>query len=117
MVLKLAKCKKKKRKMNSKGQVMIINLLFLVMTITVVIAMVPQLTTILNMAQQSDYLNCKGYYYRGNSNHTLSYNESLSSNLLACISIDLYLPYILLAVLIGGVSRVLLGRITTESGI
>ena len=116
MVLKKTKCKKKK-KMNSRGQVMIINLLFLIMTIAVMIALIPQLVTLLNMAQQSDYLNCKGYSYEGNSGHTLSYNDSLESNLLACISIDFYLPYIIMAVLIAGVSRVILGRITTESGI
>lgn len=102
---------------NNKGQVMIINLLFLVMTIAVMVALIPQLTTLLNLAQQSDYLNCKGYSYNGNPNSVYSYNASLKSNTLACISIDLYLPYIVMAVLIAGVSRVILGRITTESGI
>ena len=113
----LRKISTKKERMNKKGQVMIINLLFLVMTIAVMIALIPELMTLLNMAQQSDYLNCKGYYYNGNPNSTYSYNDSLKSNTLACISIDLYLPYIVMAVLIAGVSRVILGRITTESGI
>ena len=103
--------------MNKKGQVMIINLLFLVITIGVMIALIPQLMELLNLAQQSDYLNCKGYYYLGNPNATLSYNVSLPSNTLACLGIDLYLPYIILAVLIAAVSRVVLGRITTDSGI
>jgi hypothetical protein len=103
--------------MNRKGQVMIINLLFLLMTIAVMVALIPQLTTLLNMAQQSDYLNCRGYSYYGDPNSVYSYNASLKSNTLACISIDLYLPYIIMAVLIAGVSRVILGRITTESGI
>jgi len=116
MVLrKITACKK--RKSNNKGQVMIINLLFLLMTIAVMIALIPELVTLLNMAQQSDYLNCNGYYYKGNPNSSLSYNDSLESNTLACISIDLYLPYIVMAVLIAGVSRVIIGRITTESGI
>lgn len=106
-----------KKSMNNKGQVMIINLLFLLMTIAVMVALIPELTTLLNLSQQSDYLNCKGYSYNGNPNSVYSYNASMKSNTLACISVDLYLPYIIMAVLIAGVSRVILGRITTESGI
>lgn len=102
---------------NNKGQVMIINLLFLVMTIAVMVALIPELTMLLNLAQQSDYLNCNGYKFNGDPNNPLSYNSSLDSNVLACISIDLYLPYIVMVVLIAGVSRVILGRISTESGI
>jgi hypothetical protein len=114
MVLRKISAKKLK---SDKGQVMIINLLFLLMTLAVMVALIPQLTTLLNLAQQSDYLNCKGYAYLGDPNNVYSYNASLKSNTLACISIDLYLPYIIMAVLIAGVSRVILGRITTESGI
>jgi len=113
----LRKISTKKSTKNNRAQVMIINLLFLVMTIAVMVALIPQLTTLLNMSQQSDYLNCKGYSYNGNPNSVYSYNASLKSNTLACISVDLYLPYIVMAVLIAGVSRVILGRMTTESGI
>ena len=102
---------------NKRGQVMMINLLFLVMTIAVMVALIPEFNTLLNMAQQSNALNCQGYYYNGDVNSSLSYNSTLPSNTLACLSIDLYLPYIVMAVLIAGVSRVLLGRITTDSGI
>lgn len=109
--------KDKQREMNKHGQVMIINLLFLLMTVAVMVALIPQFNILLNMAQQSDALNCKGYFYNGNANHSLSYNDTLQSNTLACLSIDLYLPYIVIAVLIAGVSRVILGRITTDSGI
>lgn len=102
---------------NKRGQIMIINLLFLLMVVAVMVALIPEFNSLLNMAQQSDYLNCKGYYYNGNINDTLSYNISLPSSTLACLGITLYLPYIVLAVLIAGVARVLMGRITTESGI
>ena len=105
------------KKMNQRGQVMMINLLFLLMTVAVMIALIPEFNTLLNMAQQSNALNCNGYYYQGDPNNTLSHNNSLPTNTLACLSIDLYLPYIIMAVLIAGVSRVLLGRITTDSGI
>lgn len=98
--------------MNNNGQAIMINMLFLFMTLAVFVAMIPALSSILNMAQQSDALNCRGYidpYATATSN--LSYNASLPTNTLACLSIDLYLPYIVLAVLIGAVSKLLYGRI------
>jgi len=102
---------------NNRGQVMMINLLFVFMTIAVMIALIQPLSVLLNQAQQSDYLNCNGYWYNGDPNATLSYNASLKSNTLACMAINLYLPYIVLAVLIAGISRVIMGRISTDSGI
>jgi hypothetical protein len=95
---------------NNRGQMIMINLLFLLMTIAVLVALIPALNSILNIAQQSDGLNCSGYKYNGNSSDPLSYNITLPSNTLACLAIDLYLPYIVLAVLIGGVSRLIAGR-------
>jgi len=88
---------------------MIINLLFLFMAIATVVALIPALSTILQMAQQSDGLNCPGYSYQGDPAAKLSYNDTLQSSTLACLAINLYLPYIVLAVLIGGVSRLLMG--------
>lgn len=115
MLIKLSKISRKK--MNKKGQVMILNLLFLLMAIATMVALIPMFNILLNMSQQSNSLNCPGYYYQGNINHSLSYNVSLPTNTLSCLSISLYLPYIIMAVLIAGVSRVIMGRITTDSGI
>jgi hypothetical protein len=109
--------RQKAKDMNKRGQVMMINLLFLLMTVAVMIALIPEFNTLLNMAQQSNALNCQGYSYNGDVNNSLSHNNTLPTNTLACLSISLYLPYIVMAVLIAGVSRVLLGRITTDSGI
>ena len=120
MLNKLSKISRKatqRREMNKKGQVMMINLLFLTMTIAVMVSLIPQFNILLNMAQESSFLNCQGYRYLGDVNNTRSYNDSLPSNTLACLSISLYLPYIVMAVLIAGVSRVIMGRITTDSGI
>lgn len=99
-----------RRKQNKRGQMIMINLLFLFMTIAVTVALIPALKVMLNMAQQSDGLNCPGYAYLGDPDATLSYNETLATNTLACLAINLYLPYIILAILIGGVSRMLLGN-------
>ena len=121
MLNKLSKISRRQKcreqKMNKRGQVMMINLLFLLMTCATLIALIPQFNILLNLAQESSYLNCQGYRYQGDVNSSRSYNDSLPSNTLACLSIDLYLPYIVVAVLIAGVSRVIMGRITTDSGI
>jgi hypothetical protein len=90
--------------MDKKGQMIMIRLLLFFMTIAVLIALIPAFNVMLNTAQQSDGLNCKGYSYYGEVNNSLSYNSSLGTNILACMAIDLYLPYIILCVLIGGVS-------------
>jgi hypothetical protein len=97
-------------KKNNKGQMIMINLLFLIMTVGVLVALIPALNSLLNIAQQSDSLNCNGYMYNGNVSHQLSYNASLPSNDLSCLAIKLFLPYIVLAVLIGSVSRVIASR-------
>ena len=89
------------------GQQMIISLLFLFMTISITIAMIPALKSVLNIAKQSDNLNCAGFVYGGDATNTLSYNASLETETTACLAINLYLPYILLIVLIGGVTKLL----------
>jgi hypothetical protein len=109
-MLKSLKEWSKQKEKNNKGQMIMINLLFLFMTIAVLVALIPALNSLLNIAQQSDGLNCNGYNYLGNPNSSLSYNASYPSNDLACLAIKLYLPYIVLAVLIGGVSRVIASR-------
>lgn len=76
--------------------------------------MIPTLTFFINMAQQSNALNCYGYVYNGNPGATLSYNASLNNNQsgngLACSAIKLYIPYILLVFLIFGVSKMLYSK-------
>jgi len=84
------------------------------MALGVMIAFISPINEFLDIAQQSDGLNCRGYIYNGDSTHTLSFNETLHGNAsgspLACLALKLYLPYILLVFLIGGLSAVLGGR-------
>ena len=88
-----------------------LSLLFFIMALGVMVAFISPINDFLDIAQQSDNLNCKGYIYNGDSTHTLSFNETLNGNAsgspLACLAIKLYLPYILLVFLIGGLSAVL----------
>lgn len=100
--------------MNKRGQNIMLGLLFFIMSLGVMIAFISPLNDFIDLAQQSDSLNCKGYIYNGDVNHALSFNSTLdggqSGSPLACLALKLYLPYILLAFLIGGLASVLGGR-------
>ena len=99
--------------MNKKGNVMI-NLLFFIMGLGVLIAFIGPINSFIDIAQQSDGLNCKGFIYDSNVSHSLSFdnasNGGASGSPIACLALKLYLPYILLVFLIGGVTAVLGGR-------
>lgn len=99
--------------MNTRANIMM-SLLFFIMGLGVLVAFISPINTFLNMAQQSDSLNCQGYIANGNVNDTLSFNSSLndgsSGSPIGCLALKLYLPYILLVFLIGGVAAVLSGK-------
>jgi hypothetical protein len=88
--------------------------MFFILGLGVLIAFISPINSFLNMAQQSDSLNCYGYIYNGDVNNSLSFNASLnngnSGSPLACLALKLYLPYLLLIFLIGGMSAVLANR-------
>lgn len=105
--------------MNNRGNIMI-NLMFFFMALVVLVSFVGPIRSITDMAQQSDNLNCRGYVYNGNSNHTLSFNSTMnngaSGSPTSCMAIRLYLPYIFLAFLIAGVVRILYDRTLLSLG-
>jgi len=90
------------------------------MALGVMVAFISPINSFLDLAQQSDSLNCKGFIYDGDSTHALSYNNTLdggaSGSPLACISIKLYLPYILLVFLVAGLMAVLQNKAGTLVG-
>lgn len=99
--------------MNNKGNIML-NLLFFFMAMVIVIVFIGPIKEFVDMAQQSDNLNCRGYIADGNPGSKYSFNASLndnqSGNPIACLAIKLYLPYLLIVFLIGGVSKILYDR-------
>ena len=104
-------------KLSKKGQGLMqmpINLLVLFITVTFLIALIPAFVEMQDMAQQSTSMNCPGYSYNGNANDPLSYNATLASgghtSTIGCMSIKLFLPYIVLGVLIAGVAMIFYGR-------
>lgn len=96
--------------MNKKGNIML-SLLFFVMALGVMVIFISPINAFLDLAQQSDSLNCKGFIYNGNLGHVLSFNNTsdggASGSPMACLSLKLYLPYLLLTFLIGGLAAVL----------
>ena len=100
-------------KLSKKGQsglmAMPINLLVLFITVTFLIALIPAFVEMQDMAQQSDSMNCPGYV--DTLNPSLSYNATIGTkSSIGCMSIKLYLPYIVLGVLISGVALIFYGR-------
>lgn len=91
-----------------------LNLLFFIMGLGVLVAFISPINSFLDIAQQSDNLNCKGFIFNGDENHTLSFNSTLdggnSGSPIACLALKLYLPYILLVFLVGGLAAVLANR-------
>ena len=87
-----------------------IGMLILVISILLLVTMIPLLSNILNVARQSDHLNCKGFVYNGNSSDPLSYSSTTSTDSISCTAIDLTIPFIVLCVIIGGVAALLAGN-------
>lgn len=103
--------------MNNRGNIMI-NFLFFIMALAIVVVFISPISEMLDLAQQSDSLNCKGFVYGGNAAHELSYNDTkdggTSGSPLSCIALKLYLPYILFVFLVYGLFSVIGGRVGNQ---
>jgi len=97
--------------MNKHGQAIMIGLLVLVMTTAILIAVIPMMKNMLDITKQSNGLNCEGYKYGGDATHALSYNSSLNTDQTSCIAIGLYIPYLVLVVIIAGISKLVMGQL------
>lgn len=97
-------------KKNKKGSIanLMVSLLLGFMAIVLLVALVPGFVDILDTAKQSDALNCKGFVYNGDANNSLSYNATIGTkSTIGCLAINLYLPYLILAVLLGIVGYII----------
>lgn len=102
--------------MNKKGQMVMIQLVLLVMTIGILMVITPIINTFLNLAKQSDGLNCDGYIHNGDANNSLSYNSSLNTDSITCMLFKLFVPYIVLGVLIYGVGNLFRKKLEPDYG-
>lgn len=97
-------------RLKSKGQIQImVGILLGFMVVTMMVTLIPGFVEMFDTAQNSENLNCKGY--SDVTNAQLSYNATIGTkSSIACLAVKLYLPYIILAVLIGLVLKILYER-------
>lgn len=100
------------RRDNKRGQVLIINLIFLVMTLVVFVAMIPVLKTTINDARHQDALNCESNLNDCSTNpEKPCYNSSKIEDATACAMVDLYIPYIVIIILIAAVAKLMANKV------
>ena len=98
-----------------KSQVIIVNIVMLVMSLLVFMALVPVIKSQVDMARNFDSLNCKdttrvcGAVGIGDSSPC--YNASYAkTETVACAMLDLYIPYIVIIVLLAGAAKLMANR-------
>lgn len=102
---------------NNRGQMMMIGIMILIMAILIFISTLPAVQTVIDETRQCNNLNCEGYTdpdASGGSNCTVnnrSYNPSLTQNTLSCTILDLFLPFIILGIMIGLITKLLHGQL------
>lgn len=104
------------KKMNNKGQMgmdIMVGLLMAFIIVTMLVALIPGFVEMLGIGQNSQGLNCKGYVDNGNANSYLSYNATIGEkSTVGCLAMKLYIPYLVLAILLAVVGRILYSRST-----
>ena len=102
---------------DNKGQAMIMGILLLVMGVIVFIAVLPAISSVIDTARQCNNLNCEGYIDSSDarsgdtcSSTNRSYMTDETQNEFACTILDLGIPYLILAVLIGLVTKLVSGK-------
>jgi len=102
-------------KNNNKGQVMIVNIVMLVMSLLVFMALIPVIKTQVDTARNYDSLNCvdttRECGAAGIGTSSPCYNETYAkSETVACAMLDLYIPYIVIIVLLAGAAKLMANR-------
>lgn len=103
-------------KYNNRGQMMMIGIMILIMSILIFVATMPAVQSVLQDSMACDSLNCAGYVDQdatgeGCSATNRSYLPSGNQNQLSCTIMDLILPFIILGVLIALITMLMSGRI------
>lgn len=102
---------------NNRGQMLMIGIMVLIMALLIFVATLPAISGIIDETRQCNNLNCEGFVDSsatgasgGNCTSTnRSYNPNLSENALSCTILDLAIPFIILGVLIGLITKLLHG--------
>ena len=104
----------KRLKANNKGQVLIINLMFVFMAIAVLMGMMSAFREVLDDARGSASLNCKSTLRVCGVQAEPCYNSSIEAETLACTMLDLYIPYLVMVVLVAGVAKLMANRVMDQ---
>ena len=103
--------------MNKKGNI-IINLMAFIFAIGFLIVFISPMRSMINIAQGSDFLNCEGYIDESATGvNNQSYDITRNTDTLSCLTLKLYIPYLLVFFLIYGVARILMNSSTDYIGI
>ena len=102
---------------NRRGQMLLVGILVLVMAILVFISTLPAIQDVMDDSRSCNSMNCEGYVDSdatgasgGNCSVTnRSYNKNLSQNSLSCTIMDLFVPFLILGILIGIITKLLHG--------
>ena len=88
---------------DKKGQMLAVGILMAFLAITFMTAIVPGMTSVIGDAREN--LNCES------THGDYAYNATAGEeSAIACLAIDLYIPYVVLGVLIAAVLGILYGR-------
>ena len=105
---------------NKRGQMFMIGILILTMSLIVLISVTPAINSVADSARGCSNLNCDGYVDRdaqniaGCSSGNQSYLPSGNKNALSCTILDLALPFTILGTLIGLITALLHGRLVDK---
>jgi len=97
-----------------------VGIMIMIMAILIFVSTLPATQTVINSARQCDALNCAGYTQDGATGGSgcsatnRSYDPDLSTNALSCTILDLMIPFIILGVLIGIITKLLYGRLVDQ---
>ncbi len=104
-------------KYNKNGQMFMIGIMILIMSLLIFIATLPAVSQVLQDSQGCSNLNCAGYVDQGATGSgcsvtNQSYLPGGNNNALSCTIIDLIIPFIVLGVLIALITMLMSGRLT-----
>ena len=105
----MLKSQKQVRK-DKRGQMFMIKLMLIVMSILILTAFIPIIRQSLDSARHQDALNCKSNINDCSvTTESPCYNSSKDADTTSCLALDIYLPYIILAVIMIGVMYLMAG--------
>ena len=93
-----------------------VGIMVLVMAIVLFIGLIPTIKTLINTSRGCSYLNCAGFVDSGASGASCTslnqtYTSSLEEDSLSCTIIGLGIPYLILGVLVAGISLLLANKL------